>query len=373
MKRILVLTPLLGLLLILAACSKPEPTPTATPTPPATPIAFAPTTFNVGVGAEDRKQAVTMDSFLPRSLIINEGDTVVFTKKTAEPHTVTFNAPQQFPPPFIPTQDGKLEANPQVFLASPPPQGPPPAGPANLNTAVSFDGTGYLNSGFMQGSEDVFKVTFTRAGTYPVICLLHPSMNGVIMVSQQGTTRTKSSADYSKDAADQLAFSQGTARKLLDNVKVPDLPAGPDGSRTFISYAGAGDPGSGVEAVDFIGGRDLTIKAGDRITWKMEKNTPGTPHTITFLSGQERPGFIVPEPQPQGPPRLIVNDKVVAPAPLPPQPYAGTGYVNSGLLIARGPTAQEFTLQFTKPGKYEYLCLLHDEGGMKGTVTVQAK
>jgi plastocyanin len=103
----------------------------------------------------------------------------------------------------------------------------------------------------------------------------------------------------------------------------------------------------------------------------VEKNVPGVPHTVTFLSGGAAPEFILLEPQPAGPPKLLLNPAVLPPSPLPPAPYAGEGLFHSGFLFTGGPTPQEFTLAFSKPGTYKYLCLLHDPAGMNGTITVQ--
>lgn len=119
-----------------------------------------------------------------------------------------------------------------------------------------------------------------------------------------------------------------------------------------------------------VGGEELSIKAGDSVTFEMEKNNKGAPHTITFLSGTEDPDLIVPQPQAGGPPKLLLNSRVLMPAPLPPGPFDGTGYYNSGLLVTQGPTPQTFTVTFTKAGTFKYQCTFHDDEGMKGTIIV---
>jgi plastocyanin len=354
-----------------------EPIPTATPVPP-------PKTLNVAVGADDTVEALEMMTFLPANLFVNEGDTITFSKKVAEPHTITFNAPVPPPADFLPRPDGRLELNPQLFFAFPPPAGPPgaPGTPANLS--VSFDGTGYVSSGVLLTKEDVFKVTFTKSGIYPYLCLIHPQhMRGTIAVNPAGFPGVKQAADYDKEGADHITTHKTNAKKLFDEIKVPAPSTATDGSRTFTVYAAAGNGPQGNDFLRFIGGENLTVKAGDKVNWKWEKNPAGAPHTVTFLSGAEAPGFVVPEPQPAGPPKLFVNPQFLVPAPLPPAPYGGTGYYNSGLLIAvpagpppgappgaRPPPPVEFTLAFTKPGIYKYLCLLHDPSGMNGTITV---
>lgn len=79
---------------------------------------------------------------------------------------------------------------------------------------------------------------------------------------------------------------------------------------------------------------------------------------------QMHAGFVVPQPQKQGPPLLTLNPRVVYPS--GGQTYDGTGVVNSGLLIA--PKPHPFALTFTKPGTYHYQCSIHH--GMEGTITV---
>lgn len=74
-----------------------------------------------------------------------------------------------------------------------------------------------------------------------------------------------------------------------------------------------------------------------------------------------RRSFVAPVPQKNGPPALVYNLKIVFPAGGPT--YDGTGYVSSGVLAIPKP------LTFTKPGRYEYECLIHP--GMEGYITVQ--
>jgi hypothetical protein len=54
--------------------------------------------------------------------------------------------------------------------------------------------------------------------------------------------------------------------------------------------------------------------------------------------------------------------------------YTGTGFVNSGLLVpAPAPLdARTYSLTFPRPGTYGYVCLIHDDAGMKGTIQVLA-
>ncbi len=349
----------LGVALLAAtACGKAAPTPL---------------TFNVLVGEEEKTGGLQYQTFLPGDLTINVGDSIVFDKKTAQIHTVTFNIPDPEPPPFLPQTDGRVLGNPLVIPLSPAPAGPPPPPGTPLNLSVSFDGTGYVNSGFLLTENDALKVTFTKPGVYKYGCIIHlPHMAGAITVQPAKTKYPKTAADYAKEADEHLAKHKTNIKALTDGIKVPGPVAGPGGSRTFTVFAAAGNLEQGNDWKAFIGGENLTIKVGDQVNWKMEKNPKGTPHNIAFLEqGQKRPDLIVPEPQPQGPPKLFMNPLVALPSPQPSAPYAGAGHYNSGLMVTGVPTPQEFTLAFSKPGTYKYLCVIHDPSGMNGTITVQ--
>jgi plastocyanin len=91
------------------------------------------------------------------------GDTVSFEAPNPVPHTVTF-----FPPSGPPA-----EINPFAPVVPSP----------------NFDGSAYVNSGIIStaaefGGVSKFSLTFTKAGTYSYICLLHADqgMAGVIVV-----------------------------------------------------------------------------------------------------------------------------------------------------------------------------------------------
>ncbi|CAG0960520.1 MAG: plastocyanin/azurin family copper-binding protein [Candidatus Methanoperedens sp.] len=99
----------------------------------------------------------------------------------------------------------------------------------------------------------------------------------------------------------------------------------------------------------------LTIHTDDTVVWTQMNSM--MIHTVTFpVAGQPVPEFILPN--------LSINPAAAAPA--GGSVYNGTDFFNSGVLSP----GQNYTLTFTKPGTYDYLCLLHDEMGMKGKVIV---
>src|SRR5581483_6880121 len=132
------------------------------------------TIYTVAAGLGDG--VFEVPRFLPPGISINVGDTIVWNDlDPANPRTVTFNAPPEWlgaPPPPPPG------APPEAALEFPPFFFNPTGGP-------SFNGQGVVNSAIFgapyAGIPDNLKVpkyqlTFTAAGTYPYLCLLHAGL-----------------------------------------------------------------------------------------------------------------------------------------------------------------------------------------------------
>jgi plastocyanin len=131
--------------------------------------------------------------------------------------------------------------------------------------------------------------------------------------------------------------------------------AQPAGKAWKVAIGGE-TPDHGIQAQVFAPG-SITINAGDTVTWTMGA---GFDHTVSFLSGAKYPEPVVPEPGG----KFLFNPLIAAPQGGPT--YDGKGVASSGFLHLKG----DYSLKFTKPGRYAYLCLLHP--GMIGTVTVLA-
>ncbi len=100
----------------------------------------------------------------------------------------------------------------------------------------------------------------------------------------------------------------------------------------------------------------LDITVGDTVAWREIDQLE--PHTVSFgpmamLKDLSRKDQNIPIPQKAGPPMLQLNPKVAFPT--PGTTYDGTGFASSGIL-ALGKT---WTLTFTTPGTYQYICLIH--------------
>ena len=145
-----------------------------------------PDAHTVLIGSGSRSGA-EIASFYPSSLTVNTGDVVTFTHNDpTDIHTVTFGPepytsaienglfqPQGSPPTVF--------ANPLFALSS----DPPPVSP------VPYDGTnhgnGYINSGILFPQQaptgpHQYLVKFTKPGTYRYECVIHPNMDGTIIV-----------------------------------------------------------------------------------------------------------------------------------------------------------------------------------------------
>lgn len=121
------------------------------------------------VGPSDLQQ------FFPASMDIKEGDTIEWESTVPTPHTVTFLGGEDPEELFAGMTDPL--ASEIVFL----PTAPPESG---------YDGVGYVNSGVIGTgwpSGQTFSVTFTDAGSFPYICVLHidQGMGGVVNVAAQ--------------------------------------------------------------------------------------------------------------------------------------------------------------------------------------------
>lgn len=112
----------------------------------------------------------------------------------------------------------------------------------------------------------------------------------------------------------------------------------------------------------------LDVTVGDTVAWREIDQLE--PHTVSFgpmalLKDLSRKDQFIPIPQKAGPPVLQLNPKVAFPT--PGTTYDGTGFASSGIL-ALGKT---WTLTFTTPGTYQYICLIHGVA-MNGYVVVHS-
>ena len=300
---------------------------------PATIAADPPAAWQATAGASTRNEAVQANSFLPRQLSVDVGDSITWTVGSGEFHTITFLSGAAAPPFVIITPSG-----PQPNPAAVAPSGGP-----------TYDGTGIANSGLLFKGQQ-FTLGFTKAGHYGFLCLVHAGMAGTVDVRDAGTPYPSSQRAY--DVA-----SRVTANRLLASGRRLEARtlATARHSRTVAAGAGASTGAWGSLAVMRFLPSKSVIHTGDSVTWI--NHDPETPHTITF--GTEPAGG------PFG---------AFAPSGLDGPGHATLGSpdssVNSGFTGADFPFGTTFAATFTAPGRYHFICALHDDLGMTGTIVV---
>ncbi len=130
-----------------------------------------------------------INEFTPRTVDTKLGEKVTWT--FIGDHSISFNVPP-YTPLFRFDKKGIFEFNGSLDKAAggwpgAPAErkdihdGPPP--PVATVDAGNFDGSGGLkSSGIGWTNGDKYSVTFTKAGTYPYACLIHPGMIGKVVV-----------------------------------------------------------------------------------------------------------------------------------------------------------------------------------------------
>lgn len=124
----------------------------------------------------------TVNDFEPHTFQAKVGQAVTWFVPRGPGHTISFGAPKDLPSVRI--DPGGYQVNPKAFEA----QGGPgyPSGHAATSTADvnggNYDGSFFLSSGFPYGPMR-YSITFTKPGTYNYVCLLHPKMDGTVVVS----------------------------------------------------------------------------------------------------------------------------------------------------------------------------------------------
>jgi plastocyanin len=308
------------------------------------------------------------DAFFPSVTQIHVGDSVSFALHGF--HTITFLAKGEALPPLIITSaanpiSGKLDASGSPFWFNGQPSqiiNPKAGAPAGGKT---YNGSGLLSSGLPAGAgpPKPFVVKFTKAGTFTFNCVVHPGMRGAIRVLPKTAAIPSAKADRAAALAQQAADVRQA--RALAKVKPPaaTVLAGHDGS-TAVAW------------LRFFP-NTVTIKAGTTVEFKISSRREI--HTITFgpaaYTEQIEKTFTAPLPGASaGPPTIGVNPLGAYPSDPPPlPPYTGgnhgNGFEGSGVLSLGGPPLPSSAkITFTKPGTYDFECVVHEN--MDGKVIV---
>lgn len=354
--------------------------------------------------------------FFPRVVTVRPGDTLQFKQTwTGEPHTVTMGTtvdtamatvvpfiemqekgeplPEEEPPevreafkplPYFFGEDPNL---PNQTVAQPCylDSGTPPTDgkPCSKRKQPVFKGTqAYYNSGYIHYSGargNKFSVKLSKdlqPGIYNYYCAVHgPLMSGQVVVKPEGSkipsqdeVNKKARTEIEKIAAPVLkAFREAKAGKA----KIRETPL-------TGNLAGYGTEEQFEVGISEFIPRTIKAKVGEKVTWKIVGD-----HTISFdvpkyfpIVSVKRDGTVQYNPKlhdPAGgsPP---IPEEQQSDSDSPPKPlvidggtWGGSGFFSSGLIF--GEPYAEYSLRFSKPGKYKFACLVHPP--MVGTIEIR--
>jgi plastocyanin len=284
--------------------------------------ASQPRTWQAVVGVESENHAIQGMAFLPRELWIDVGDTVVWTVKSGDIHTLTFLSPGQTLPSFN-------QADPFQVL----PQG-----------SQVYDGVSYYNSGLMSAFPGLavpggrhYRLTFGTTGDFTAHNLVHPSMVASIHVRPAGTHYPFSQHDYERQIDQETTAILRDGRKLADQAE--------DRLNNHHVTLGIGD---GLASVMRYFPQRIVLHVGQTIIFT--NRDVMEPHTVTEGPTPSSGDFA-----PYGDPRA----------------FDGQPPLNSGF-IGTNPAwfGTTFGVTFVKAGTYAFRCDLHDYLGMVATIVV---
>lgn len=303
--------------------------------------------WTVVAGGATKDGSVLSNAFHPRVLDVAVGDVVEWRFEGF--HNVAFAGGGPLPP-LVVSEGGSSYLNPQVAF---------PAGPQ------SFDGAGYRNSGVPPEepagmARFVYRLRFDRPGTYTYTCIVHgPAMSGTVRVHPRGARLPENPQEAARRGRQEQQATLEAGRAALAR-----LQAEVDGQRARVLMLG--DAQAGYSLMRYTR-TPLVVRRGTTVTWDLRD--PFEVHTVTFVGAGGVPTFVIPQPQAGGPPKLLLNPRVMAPT---GDRVHRPGYLNSGILMPMGaPGPHAFSLRFDRAGTYTYWCPVHAALGMKGTVVVR--
>jgi plastocyanin len=230
---------------------------------------------------------------------------------------------------------------------------------------TTYDGSKALGSGLPAGDgpPKPFVVKFTKKGSFTYYCTIHPGMKGQVSVLPKSATVPTAKQD-AKAATKQLAHDVKVAKRL-DRRKVAKL-----------TIRGGSDKPP-VNHLKFYPSA-LSVKAGDTITFAVNRKGQ-EPHTLSIGSKDFLTKVVQNQIAPDlstTPPTLVFDGRVLLPSDPPagtaPLTFDGTshgGFFSTGVVGAGTPAGGAVKFTITKPGSYDYICLIHPE--MSGKITVQ--
>jgi plastocyanin len=327
------------------------------------PCGFAPCKGVTGV-----PKGATLDQFIPKQVTINAGDTVTFSSATF--HTVSY---EKQPPALLMPDPAKgtygtlndAAGSPFYFVGLPKfvynGLAFGPYGPKTVSGNVPTS-SGALSPSGPKAKPATFTYTFPKAGTYKLVCNVHPGMSGTVTVKPAGTPVPKTPAQVSAEALQEVDAAWSEAKAEAAAAKPP----------ANTVYMGVGKETTLLAFFPSV----LKVKAGTTVTFV--NKAPEEVHNVVFgpkkyILGLQKTTDLFPA-GPTGPnqvaPNLVYGSE-------PKGKYAydgkthGNGYLSTPLNAGSPaiPLPRSWKVTFTTPGTYKYFCWIHGPD-MGGTVTV---
>ena len=305
--------------------------------------------WHATVGAQSHDKGHQALAFLPNEIWIHAGDSVMWQWDVDEIHTLSFLRPGQIRQPF-------------PFGC-----GHPPATVVFATDPATVDGVSPCVSTPPLVKGQTFTVQFPNAGNFEMVCLVHPNMTGVVHVLAATAPLPHTQDFYDDQAADHgrdlLSDDRHEMDHDMDHMKHGSPRLVTAGIGEVTATAGGSDT---LSVMRFLDG-SVVIHAGDTVEWTNLDSA--TPHTITF--GTEPADPMPPSANvivdPDGARHAVINA---------PTDSAHSGFIAAAPQertgLAQAPIGvTRFRVTFPKKGVYPYICALHDDLGMKGTITVR--
>ena len=326
------------------------------------------------------QDTVSVDAFFPQNIRIRAGDSVTWRVESDQTHVVGFTQGSTPPGPLnsnvfgapgevIPVANVAVPGRPGVQMNNPARTFP------NVEPGATYSGNTFVTSGRLTKLghfwgvpfPESFSLTFDTPGTYPYLCLVHTEvMFGTVEVEAPSATDVPAQAEIDAVAQTEMGLLLARIEQARAQGASAQSEPGPNNSQFWYVRAGNSEQGGNerrAQLLEFLP-RDVTITAGDTVIWRSL-----ILHSVTFVPSPPPPAFIMPEEQPDGPPWMVRNNLILQRA-KPAGVFNPAQYYNSGTLNAPSATSTAWGLTFDTPGTFEYICGVHQELGMKGSITV---